>query len=113
MINDPAVEETIEAQTDCRHHWVIESAQGATSWGFCKHCRATREFSNSCPGVIWEDDHVAPETLRSAPTYSLWWERFPRLSLASEGTENGGTDACEPALDRRRPPREISRRKAW
>ena len=93
MINDPAVEEATEAQTDCRHHWVIESAQGATSWGSCKHCRVTREFSNSCPGVIWEDDPVAPQTLRSAPGYSLWLE-LPRLSLAPKGAEKVEADAC-------------------
>jgi len=95
MISEPAIREASDVPVDCRHHWVIESAQGATSWGFCKLCAARREFANSCPGVAWEDDHAAPETLRSAPSYSLWWERLPRLSLASEDTaDKVGVDTC-------------------
>jgi hypothetical protein len=30
----------------CRHHWIIESAEMATSRGRCKLCGAEREFSN-------------------------------------------------------------------
>ena len=40
----------------CRHHWVIESPQGATSRGVCKHCDAQREFYNAPPDAMWESD---------------------------------------------------------
>ena len=93
MISEPAIREASDVPVDCRHHWVIESAQGATSSGFCKLCAARREFANSCPGVAWEDNHAAPETLRSAPTYSLWLE-LPRLTLAPKGADKVEADAC-------------------
>jgi hypothetical protein len=40
---------TIEkaGSTDCRHHWLIESAAGPTSLGRCKHCGAQRDFFNN------------------------------------------------------------------
>lgn len=31
----------------CRHHWLIEPANGPTSRGRCRRCRAECEFSNS------------------------------------------------------------------
>lgn len=31
----------------CQHHYVCESANGPQSLGTCKHCGATRLFSNS------------------------------------------------------------------
>jgi len=95
MVNGPAVDEAPDVENECRHHWIIESAQGATSWGLCKRCAAKREFSNSCPGAVWEENHVSPDSLRSAPTYSLWWQRLPRLSLASvDDVERVGADVC-------------------
>ena len=95
MVNSPAVDETTNVESECRHHWIIESAQGATSWGFCKRCAARREFSNSCPAMAWEKERATPDSLRSAPTYSLWWQRLPRLSLASEDEVGRvGADVC-------------------
>ncbi len=40
----------------CRHHWVIESPQGATSMGTCKVCGEVREFRNSAADTLWEGD---------------------------------------------------------
>jgi len=31
----------------CRHHWVIETANGPTSHGRCKICGAERDFFNT------------------------------------------------------------------
>ncbi len=31
----------------CRHHWVIEPANGPVSRGVCQVCEETREFKNS------------------------------------------------------------------
>ncbi len=45
------------AQTDeCRHHWIIESPQGALSVGRCKICGEEREFRNSGNDYIWDDE---------------------------------------------------------
>jgi len=46
------------AVPQCQHHWLIESPQGATSWGTCKHCGARREFSNAAPDAFWEGPSV-------------------------------------------------------
>ena len=43
----------------CRHHWVIESPQGATSVGRCKICSEVREFRNSAVDTLWEGDPMA------------------------------------------------------
>ena len=36
-----------EAPPVCRHHWVIEPANGRYSRGECRHCFAVRAFENS------------------------------------------------------------------
>jgi len=43
----------------CRHHWVIESPQGATSAGRCKICNEVREFRNSAVDTLWEGDPMS------------------------------------------------------
>jgi len=94
MISSPAVGEASDAQAECRHHWVIDSARGPTSWGFCRRCAATREFANSCPGAVWENGTLS-DILRTSPTSSLWWERLRPLSLVSEDeAQSVGVDAC-------------------
>ena len=35
-----------ELLVPCRHYWIIESADGETSFGKCKYCGAVKEFSN-------------------------------------------------------------------
>ena len=39
-------------QPDCRHHWVVEQANGPTSWGKCKLCGSRREFFNDPEAVV-------------------------------------------------------------
>ena len=39
---------------DCRHEWVIETAEGPTSWGECRVCHERREFQNATPDItVW------------------------------------------------------------
>jgi hypothetical protein len=38
----------------CRHHWVIDAPEGATSLGVCKLCGAKKEFPNSASDSLWE-----------------------------------------------------------
>jgi hypothetical protein len=40
----------------CRHHWVIETPNGALSSGQCKRCGSTREFRNSSEDLMWDSD---------------------------------------------------------
>ena len=37
----------------CRHHWVIDAANGHTSRGVCQLCNEVREFANSTYGSVW------------------------------------------------------------
>jgi hypothetical protein len=40
----------------CRHHWVIETPNGAVSGGHCKRCGVQREFRNSSEDMMWDSD---------------------------------------------------------
>jgi len=83
----------LDAQTDCRHHWVIQSAGGPTSWGTCKLCAARREFRNSCPGVEWE--RSLSESLKSSPTQPLSWEQLRPLRIVSVAElQKAETEVC-------------------
>ena len=41
--------EPVEFSTivQCRHHWIIESAEGPLSQGVCQNCHEFKEFQNS------------------------------------------------------------------
>jgi hypothetical protein len=43
----------------CRHHWLIESPQGATSIGRCKVCGEVKPFRNSATDTLWEGDPMS------------------------------------------------------
>jgi len=51
-------------QKQCVHHWIIDSPDGPTSFGKCKLCGATAEFSNDLQNVFdkreypFESDHT-------------------------------------------------------
>ena len=36
-----------ESKPTCRHHWVIETANGPVSWSVCQVCHEGKEFRNS------------------------------------------------------------------
>jgi hypothetical protein len=38
-------------KTECHHFWVIEVANGPSSFGTCKYCGETREFLNAFPTI--------------------------------------------------------------
>lgn len=40
----------------CRHHWVIETPNGAVSRGRCKRCGSENEFRNSSEDLMWDSD---------------------------------------------------------
>jgi hypothetical protein len=94
MTNSIAVSDEADSQPECQHHWVIDSARGPTSWGFCRRCSATREFTNSCPGVVWEDGALS-DILRTSSASSLWWQKLQPLRVATQDeTQSVGADAC-------------------
>jgi hypothetical protein len=52
------------AETECRHHWLIETPHGATSMGMCKLCGAQKEFRNSAYDRLWEDESLSELSYR-------------------------------------------------
>ena len=94
MVSGITVEKAPDAQAECRHHWMIETASGPTSWGTCKRCGARREFRNSCTGLVWEERTVS-DSLLSLPSYSLWRERLGLQSSTLDGElDRTGADPC-------------------
>jgi len=36
-----------EERETCRHHWIIQTAEGPVSLGVCRFCHEAKEFQNS------------------------------------------------------------------
>ncbi len=43
----------------CRHHWIIETPNGATSQGTCKRCGMTKQFPNAPEEALWDSARAA------------------------------------------------------
>ena len=57
---EPEIEESGVATTPvCRHHWVIQPADGPVSNGSCQVCGETREFKNYVESATWGDSRTA------------------------------------------------------
>lgn len=41
---------------ECKHHWIIEAAEGPTSRGICCLCGEVREFENYQADFRWEGE---------------------------------------------------------
>lgn len=48
--------ETTGMTAMCRHHWVIDTPNGAVSGGRCKRCGVDRQFRNSSEDLMWDSD---------------------------------------------------------
>ena len=72
-----AVEEEVP---QCKHHWVIESPQGATSAGRCKVCGEIREFRNSAADTLWEGDPMASISKMGGGSRPVVREKAPAAS---------------------------------
>ena len=48
------------AESDCPHHWLINSPDGPTSTGTCRTCGEIREFKNSIQITSWESEGNHP-----------------------------------------------------
>ena len=52
-------ENTEAAVEVCRHHWVIQPADGPVSNGSCQICGENREFKNYVESATWGDSRIA------------------------------------------------------
>jgi len=56
---EPEIEiESTPAVAVCRHHWVIQPADGPVSPGSCQVCGETREFKNYVESATWGDSRI-------------------------------------------------------
>ena len=56
-----------ETTTVCRHHWVIQPADGPVSNGLCRVCGETREFKNYVESATWGDSRITTKNSSSSP----------------------------------------------
>ncbi len=49
MVSQELTLEPVEviAVSQCRHHWIIDAAEGPRSQGVCQNCNEIKEFQNS------------------------------------------------------------------
>jgi hypothetical protein len=59
----------VARNSDCGHHWLIETPQGATSWGMCKLCGESREFANSASDALWDAEGVPGAKAQAVASY--------------------------------------------
>ncbi len=53
-----AVQEVFDVSLVCRHHWVIQPADGPMSNGVCRICGETRDFQNYVETATWGDTRL-------------------------------------------------------
>ena len=53
------LENTKAAVEVCRHHWVIQPADGPVSNGSCQICGEDRKFKNYVESATWGDSRIA------------------------------------------------------
>ncbi len=54
--------EVTAVQDRCRHHWIIEIANGPTSRGVCQYCGESRDFFNSITAYTELKRNTHPHT---------------------------------------------------
>ena len=58
----PQLENTKAAVEVCRHHWVIQPADGPVSNGSCQICGEDRKFKNYVESATWGDSRIASKS---------------------------------------------------
>ncbi len=58
QVGGAPVQEVSEGSLVCRHHWLIQAADGPTSDGICRICGETREFKNYVETATWGDTRL-------------------------------------------------------
>ena len=56
-----------ETKAVCIHHWIIETADGPTSLGFCQRCFETKEFKNSIDDWSYDEEPAERRALEPVP----------------------------------------------
>ena len=51
--------QSVHSVAVCRHHWVIQPADGPVSNGSCQVCGENREFKNYVESATWGDTRIS------------------------------------------------------
>ena len=51
--------QTVTPLAVCRHHWVIQPADGPVSNGSCQVCGESREFKNYVESATWGESRIS------------------------------------------------------
>ena len=87
---EPEIEiESTPAVPACRHHWVIQPADGPVSPGSCRVCGETREFKNYVESATWGDSRITNKGASASAVESTSDDE----NLNDQGTE----EEVEPA----------------
>ncbi len=82
---EPEIEDNAAADIAvCRHHWVIQPADGPVSNGACQICGENREFKNYVESATWGDSRIASKN--SAASASV------ESTSDDEDVDDRGTD---------------------
>ena len=61
-----------EERSTCRHHWIIQPADGPVSLGVCRFCHEAKEFQNSVEE--WGFDRVPLRARQRGPVREDFFE---------------------------------------
>jgi hypothetical protein len=56
--------------TSCVHHWIIQSAKGETSLGYCQKCFRVKEFCNFTSEPNWSNQQLPNQHIEEHKTTS-------------------------------------------
>lgn len=92
-ITAPETEALPEA-TVCRHHWVIQPAEGPMSMGMCQVCEEVREFKNYVESATWGDSRLTNRAsgARAANTE----DAEEHTKVAAQAQADAGPEAEDP-----------------
>ncbi len=78
----------------CRHHWVIQAADGPVSNGSCRICGETREFKNYVESASWGDSRINNRNAAASTTVESTSDDED-ISGPGTGGESGSDDDTE------------------
>jgi len=84
-------ENTEAAVEVCRHHWVIQPADGPVSNGSCQICGENRQFKNYVESATWGESRIASKnastTVESTLMTRTTGARMENASLRTKRSE--------------------------
>lgn len=78
-----------EVVSTCRHHWVIQPADGPVSNGLCQVCGEIREFKNYVESATWGDSRITNKASTATAGESTSDDEDTSSSKTEDSDETG------------------------